>query len=185
MNSANHLKKQHEKFVCDTLVRVLGLNAIFERYGNDLDEPDCIYKVDGNLLGIEVATAYYRDIDAKQKWTLARKERKFPLQGYEWRWGGPIKNAGELMRRRIENEIKEKCSKKYCGAKEIWLCIQETADLSDERTIRNWLQSIKIPEKHYFDAIYLLHHAPTHEGGDYKAFKMWPCLMAKKDLKLS
>ena len=53
------------------------------REGNDRDEPEVIYKRNGQTLGVEVATAYYEDSDAKQEWTLARGKREFPKEGYE------------------------------------------------------------------------------------------------------
>jgi hypothetical protein len=172
MKSGNHPKKQHEKFVCETLLQIIGLKATFGRYGDDLNEPDCIYRVGEELLGIEVATAYYDKNVAKQKWTLFRGERKFPSQGYEWREGGA--ELVDLMCHQIQKEINDKCSKKYCGSNKIWLCIQETAEESSESTIKDWIRSIRIPEYPSFDAIYLLHQAPTNEGGNYKAFRIWP-----------
>jgi hypothetical protein len=172
MNSAKQLQKEHEKWVCDTLIKTLNLNASFERFGNDLSEPDCIYRLDEDLLGIEVATAYYGDEFAKQEWTLARGEREFPKQGYEWLGSGPI-YPDNLICARIQNEINDKCSKNYQGVNKIWLCIEERASLSDEKSVERCLQSLKLPEKHCFNAIYLLHHAPTQEGGNYKVFNIY------------
>ncbi|MCJ7498565.1 MAG: hypothetical protein MUO78_10620 [candidate division Zixibacteria bacterium] len=173
MNSAKELQKQHEKSVCDILFRSLNLNAEFEKYGNDINEPDCIYKLNRELLGIEVATAYYEDSDAKQEWTLARGEREFPKRGYEERWGGVIKNPSDLICIRIHKEIIDKCSKKYSGTDKIWLCIEERAPLSNEISVKECLKSIQITGKNTFQAIYLLHLSPSHEGGNYKAFKIY------------
>jgi len=172
MNSAKQLQKQREKWVCDTLIRILNLKAKFERVGNDSNEPDCIYKLNEDLLGIEVATAYPKNEYAKKKWTIARGEREFPKQGYEWLGDGPIYHA-VLMRTRIQNEINDKCSKRYFGVDKTLLCIEEYDHLSDDGSFRDLLQSIKIPENHCFNAIYLLHHSPINEGGDYKAFKIF------------
>jgi hypothetical protein len=172
MNSAKQLQKQREKWVCDTLIDKLNLNAKFERYGNDINEPDCIYESNGELIGIEVATAYPENVYAKQKWTLARGERQFPQQGYEWLGDGPIFHV-HLMRARIQNEIDDKCSKRYFGVDKTFLCIKEDDPLSDDGSFRDLLQSIKVPERHCFNAIFLLHHAPTNEGGDYEASKIY------------
>ncbi len=130
------------------------------------------YRLDGNSLGIEVATAYFGNLQAKQKWTLDRGKRKFPDQGYELQWGGPITNGSNRMRKQIQKEINKKRAKKYSGVDKCWLCIYETSPTSDERTVRNWLNTLKIPDDHSFDAIYLLHNAPTFEGGMHKAFKV-------------
>ncbi len=173
MNSAKQIQKQHEKCVCDRLINCLNLNAKFERYGNDINEPDCIYRFEGYLLGIEVATAYYEDSDAKQEWTLARGEREFPKRGYEERWGGVIKNSSDLICIRIQKEIIDKYSKKYSGTDKIWLCIEERAPLSNEISVKECLNLIQITGKNSFQAIYLLHLAPSHEGGNYKAFKIY------------
>ena len=173
MNTAKQLQKQHEKSVCERLINCLNLDAKFDRYGNDVNEPDCIYRVDEYLLGIEVATAYYEDIDAKQEWTLARGEREFPKRGYEERWGGALKNPSDLICTRIQKEIIDKCSKKYSGADKIWLCVEERAALSDEISMKECLELIQITKTSSFHAIYLLHLAPSHEGGNYKAFEIY------------
>ena len=101
------LKKQHEKAVCDNLLRTLGVGAVFVREGNDRDEPDVIYKVGERMLGIEVATAYHENSDAKQEWTVARGDREFPKEGYEEREGGVIKEPDQLICERIHQEIDE------------------------------------------------------------------------------
>jgi len=172
MQSAKYSKRDHEKFVCNTLIKTLELEALFDRFGNDSDEPDCLYKVNHDSIGIEVVTVYCKNEHAKQMWTVARGERQFSNKGYEWKWGGPTTNASEIMCKLIQKEINDKCRKNYIGAKKIWLCIQETSPFSTEMDITGWLQSIKIPKKHSFDKIYLLHHAPTSEGGNYKTFEL-------------
>lgn len=169
MDAKRNLKRQHERFVCDTLAGSIGLRAEFQRYGDDLHEPDCIYEVQTESLGIEVVTIYPRDIDAEQVWTEARGERQFSHRGYEFQWGGSISNSADLLRARIQKKIDEKCTKLYTGAKRFWLCIQETSKSSDQKTVEYWLNSIEIPKGHVFEAIYLLSQQPT-----WRAFKIWP-----------
>jgi len=164
MNSAKQLQKQHEKCVCDRLINCLNLNAKFERYGNDINEPDCIYKLRDELLGIEVSTAYLSNGLAKRIREHRTGKRKFPKEG-EWLSDSPI-YPDEPMRERIQNRIDDKCRKNYTGMDEIWLCIEEENPFSDEASVKKLLKSIKVPEKHCFHFIYLL----LHEGGDYKAF---------------
>lgn len=231
MNS-KQLQKQHERFVCNSLIETLNLKATFERNGNDLNhEPDTIYKVNERLLGIEVSTAYPNNVRAEQEWTRARGEREIPKQGYEWRWNeaylenlpqiefpnhlkdkiyykprekllifkglmskeekdellrlsldkqyrnaieelglGVIINPDDLICARIQSEINDKCSKRYSGAAGIWLCIEVRDPSCDEDEVNEFLPSIYIPEKHCFDAIYLL----LYEGDDnYKVFKIY------------
>jgi hypothetical protein len=170
MNAAKQLQKQRERCACDRLINHLGLNAQFERYGNDIDEPDCIYKMEDELLGIEMSTAYPEDKYAKRLREHISGERIFPKEG-ELLFDSPI-CSDELMKERIQNRINEKCCKNYAGANKIWLCIEEENPFSDEASVEKLLQAIVIPEKHYFQAIYLLHLAPSDEGGNYKAFKI-------------
>jgi hypothetical protein len=71
--------------LANELLNALGIQAAFVRLGNDNGEPDVVYERDGHTLGIEIATAYYDNSDAKQEWTLARGERTMPPEGYEAR----------------------------------------------------------------------------------------------------
>ena len=171
MNTAKQLQKQREKNACERLIKSLNLDAQFERYGNDIDEPDCIYKMEDELLGIEVSTAYPEDKYAKRLREHISGERIFPEEG-ELLFDSPI-CSDELMKERIQNRINEKCCKNYAGANKIWLCIEEENPFSDEASVRKLLQSIVVPEKHCFQTIYLLHLAPSHEGGNYKAFEIY------------
>ncbi len=120
-----------------------------------------------------MATAYPENGYAKKKWTLARGERKFSEQGYEWLFDNPI-YPDKLMRERIQYEINDKCGKKYAGVNESRLCIEEDNPFSDEGSVKNLLKSIKVPEKHCFSHIYLLYLVPTSEGGGYKVLKIYP-----------
>ena len=98
------LKKAHEHAACENLFRALGIEAEFICEGDDRNEPDMFYERAGAILGIEVATAYYEDRDAKQEWTLARGERKLPQEGYEMREGGVIAHPDKLICQRIQRE---------------------------------------------------------------------------------
>jgi hypothetical protein len=68
MNAAD-LKRKHEIAVANALLEAVQKKAAFVHLGNDKDEPDVIYKCDDHPLGIEIATAYYDNSDAKQEWT--------------------------------------------------------------------------------------------------------------------
>jgi hypothetical protein len=69
---AHPLQRQHEIAVCNRLVKNLGISVSFVRSGDDHSEPDVIYWDGDEILGIEVATAYYDDRQAEREWSLAR-----------------------------------------------------------------------------------------------------------------
>ena len=149
------IKRQHEKVVCENLLNALKLRADFLREGDDKDEPDMLYMLDGGMLGIEVGTAYYSNSDAKQEWTLAAGERAFPSVGYEMREKGPIYNPDELICQRTQEIIFDKCKNKY-STNNTWLCIQQRAPLNDSDSMTRCSENLLIPQKHFFQSIYLI-----------------------------
>ncbi len=172
MQKRKTLQKQHEKAVCDNLLGFLNIEASFLKYGDDKTEPDIIYRLGNKSLGIEVATAYYDNTDAKQEWTLAAGEREFTKGGFEFREGGVIKGPDELIYSKIQQEINDKCHKKYSDVMELWLCVEERASLSDKNSIRKCIDELRVPEGHQFNAIYVLHRRDLRGGGGYEAFKL-------------
>jgi hypothetical protein len=165
------LKRKHEKAVADALVGTLGVEVGFVRFGSDRGEPDVIYGCGGRTLGIEVATAYYDESDARQEWGHARAERQLPSEGYESRDCGILGNPDALICKKIQNELDDKCAKQYGGADEIWLCILQYAPLSDAESVQGCVESLQIPE-HHFARIYLVYMAPAHEGGMHKTVQL-------------
>jgi len=174
MPQNQRVKKRYEKAVCDTFIRLYESKFSFYKYGNDKDEPDCFYKLNGKILGIEVTTAYYEDIDAKQEWTLRRKERKFSGTGHEERWGGTIKESDQKIFDRVQKEINCKCKKQYKRASEYILCIYQNAPLSDDSSNKKMVKKLTISKDCFFSEIYLLFQTPFHDNGGWRIIKIYP-----------
>jgi hypothetical protein len=66
------LKEQHEVAIGNALLKSLGYDGQFIGHGADGVEPDLIYLLAGRRIGIEMATAYYDDRQARVEWQLAR-----------------------------------------------------------------------------------------------------------------
>ena len=159
------LKRRHERAVSDALLQALGIDAAFLRPGDDQGEPDMIYMVrNAETLGIEVATAYYSDDEARADWTLARGDRPFPPEGVEVRKG--MWSPDDLICDRVQAELIDKCAKRYTGADRVWLCIHQEAPLNDRASVTECVQRLRVPTTHGFETIYLTYTAPMHEGGN-------------------
>lgn len=172
MAASRDLKREHEKFICDELFRVLGIGGEFIRMGDDRGEPDVIYRVQDNTVGIEVGTAYYDETDARQEWTLARGERAFPAEGFEPRAAGVLLNPDDLICRKVQHEIDDKCGKQYGGADEIWLCVEQRAPLSDAQSVSACAKQLRISKGDRFTKIYIFYLASLNDGGAYTAVRI-------------
>lgn len=165
------LKRQHEIAVCNRLLNNLAVPAKFLREGDDHGEPDVIYSFQNQLLGIEVATAYYDDSQAEREWSLARGKIDASKESMIRIWSG--ENPHEKIFARIHNEIEDKCSRKYTGVDRLWLCVTQQAALSGEqRVVTACVERVVIPAEHGFEKIYLHYQAPSHEGGEWHSIEL-------------
>lgn len=166
-----NLKEQHEEAVASNLLKTLGIEAEFLRHGNDATEPDVLFKQQGKILGIEVATAYYDDLQqAKSEWQIARGIIKLLPKTPFVIWRGS--DFDETICKRIQQEIHDKCSRKYVGADFFWLCIEHRGFLSDYESVVNCLNGLHVPSNRLFDKIYILYQATTNDGGGFRAFEL-------------
>lgn len=168
MRKRDEIKQGHEKAVADQLLEALKIIATFERNGDpDKNEPDAIYKIDGRTVGIEVATAYYEDSDAKDATQIAAGERPLEPGEIRPRSGGVLGGPDQMICERVQGELEDKCGKQYAGTDETWLCINQDAALSDAKSTEEGVKGLKVPAGHKFAKVYLTYTAPLNEGGGY------------------
>lgn len=172
--STKFSKRDHEKYIASNLLKSLNSQYEFDRMGNDSGEPDVIFRDTNKTIGVEICLAYYDDSDAKQEWTLARGEREFPTIGYELRRNGVITEPDNLICSKIQAELHDKCSKKYFGVDESWLCIEARAPLMDKESLDKCVSELDIPEGSSFKHIWLCYRAPLNEDGGYKFIEIMP-----------
>lgn len=164
------MKEQHEIAIGNALLRTLQVSARFLGHGNDEKEPDLIFQIDGRRVGIEVATAYYDDNQARIEWQLARGiikpgPSKMTNIGF---WEAPDK----LITARVQSELYDKCSKAYLGVDSTWLCIEQHAPGADVAETEQRVSRLNIPSNHGFERIYLGFYAHAGDGGGFRVFDL-------------
>lgn len=80
-----------------------------------------------------------------------------------------MQNPDDLICGKVQGELEDKCAKRYQGADEVWLCIEENAPLSDAKSVDECVKKLKIPAGHHFARVYLFLSVPLHDGGGYRA----------------
>jgi hypothetical protein len=165
-----NLKVEHEEAVAKDILKTLNLEAEFWRHGDDANEPDVLFKQQGKILGIEVATAYYDSHQAKMEWQLARGIIKPPPDKLIYTWSGS--DFDEKIFQRIQQEITDKCSRKYIGADLFWLCIEHRGFLSDCDATENCVNKLTVPYSNIFDKIFILYTVNMNEGGGFRVFEL-------------
>lgn len=165
------LKEQHEFAVGHALLDALGYLAEFLNHGVDGEEPDLLFQFGERRIGIEIATAYYDDNQARVEWQMARGALKPDSNGIVRLgfWESP----DELIDARVQAELNDKCSKKYSGVDAAWLCIEQHAPLSDVAETCARASRMRVPSSHPFERIYLGLHAPAGDGGGFRVFPLY------------
>ena len=164
------LKEQHELAISNALLVAIRQKADFLRLGVAGVEPDVIYRIAERIVGIEVATAYYDDTQAKTEWELARGNLKPHPSGVTHIGGWHEPDA--LIAAQVQQELDDKCAKTYTGTDSTWLCIEQHAPLSDVAVTLDVVGQLKVPQKHSFTRIYLGSYAPIGDGGGFRAYEV-------------
>ena len=163
------LKRQVERASADNLLAALDIKELqFDHIGDDMGEPDIVYRINGRKIGIEVAQAYLDNKHAKYEWDFARDIRK--------NFGVPHElqvNPSDKLCEFIKKVLDNKCTKsfEYSGVDETWLCIEGRNPSGDSSSIEKCVRQLHIKDNN-FKHIYLLHLSPWHQGGQYKAFDL-------------
>lgn len=166
------LKEQHEVAIGNALLRSLRCDGQFICHGEDDGEPDLIYSIARRRVGMEIATAYYDNAQARVEWQLARGRLKPDPSGLTkiGFWSEPEK----LIFSSVQRELEDKCSKIYSGVDALWLCIEQHAQLADVSETELLVKSVRIPTRHPFEHIYLGFHAYVGDGGDFRVYDLLP-----------
>jgi hypothetical protein len=170
MKKHTFTKTDYERKIGDILLKAICIDAIFDRHGNEINEPDLFYNLKNKNIGIEISVAYIENYQAKIEWGLRRGATRMPKGGV-----GLLENVDKprdvdkQVFDNIQKILNDKCAKVYNGSDTVWLCLFENSPLSDKQVIDFIIKNIYIPDNK-FDKIYLLHLAPTIEGGKYEAY---------------
>lgn len=170
MNSSRELKEKHELAVGNQLLNALKLDGKLIRHGKDDGEPDLIYSLEGKTLGIEVATAYYHEGQARVEWQLARGVIK--PDPPRWVKLGVPNDPAKVIISSVQQELTDKCAKTYSGANAVWLCIEQHAQLATVLETEQLVATVRIPACHRFERIFLGFH-DLWGGGGFRVFTLF------------
>jgi len=156
--------KQHEKLACQHFLELynkqLGNNFIFKKFGNPnlgKGEPDCICS-DG--LNIEVATAYYDNLDAKNIWGfIDLLKKRINKDSYEKKYPDNtlcMKNPDQGLYNSINKIVVEKNKKEYEYNGKLLLLIYSRPAITDERDIEDYVKQYRYFKNIIFDEVWLL-----------------------------
>ena len=167
--------KKHEKITCQNFLELynkqLDKNIKFIKFGNpDLDkgEPDCICS-DG--LNIEVATAYYDNIDAKDAWGfIDLLKKRINKDDYEKKYPNNtlcMKNPDQGLFNSINKIVVDKNKKEYEYDGKLFLLIYSRPAITDERDIEDYIKQYRYFKNIIFDEAWLI-----LSNNNYKIYRL-------------
>jgi hypothetical protein len=59
--------------------------------------------------------------------------------------GGILKNPDQMIYKKVQEELEDKCGKTYSGTYETWLCINQDAAVSDAKSVGECVNKLEIP----------------------------------------
>jgi len=160
MNSRQQKQQSHEKNCGDLLLNLLDEECwTYVRHGNEIDEPDLIYKKNsGNTLGIEVTVAYRNNLFAEDIWNIISNLKKGNKYFNKLQIGPPEAHLIDMVNS-INNRLMDKCSNTSYNIKpftKVYLCIYLFSPIFDETDLEKCLKKIQVPIKSKFKNIFLL-----------------------------
>ena len=156
--------KQVEKSSCQKFLKLynkqLGKNIKFIKFGNpdsSKGEPDCICS-DG--LNIEVATAYYDNLDAKGTWgVIDFLKNRISKENYEKKYPDNtlgMKNPDQGLYDSINKIVTNKNKKEYEYVGKLFLLITSRPAITDEKDIEVYIEHYRNFENLNFDEVWFL-----------------------------
>ena len=170
MRLREKIKLAHEKNVADELLSRLGIKpGGAPAHGNpDKNEPDRLYKIDDKIVGVEVTTAYYSEVEAKTAHEVAEK----PLAKNDAKLGEVMGSPDDSICESIQENLDQKCGKKYSNTNETWLCISIEAGITDTASIEECIAGLKVPKSHPFTRIFVTVRKSENEGGGLEVIRI-------------
>lgn len=150
--------RRFEKYMAQQFVKRYDPSWKYLRMGNDVGEPDVLFTRNGQVLGVEITTAFYED--------TFRETKKFSDKQYV--------SPEDLMCDIIHKRVITKVAKKYHGVDTAILCVRVNDPQADDISVQLCSTHVALPAQHSFDGIYLLHKIYNNGRKDYELFKVFP-----------
>lgn len=167
----NQTKTEIESFYANKIVNAFAPDAIPLSAGAaDFRQPDVLYMLDSQLIGIEITGAYYCNQHAKIIKDGSRPTARDQAIVYKF----SVWEPDNLIRESVEKRIMQKARKLYSNVDQVWLGIHQEAELSDKGSTDLAIKEIVLPGRHPFSRIFLMHRLPWNDGGGYRVVQIFP-----------